>query len=165
MAHVDLDLVSPPRRRVGALTLVRDDLGRVLMVNPTYKEGWQLPGGGVHGDEPLPSAASRELLEETGLVRQPTRVLVVDHIRANADTGAAEGYNIVLDGGVLSPDEQDALAVPPDAAGEIAALALMEPATLAQHTLPYQYRRVHEAVHAAVSGRVLPILSHGHRLT
>lgn len=33
------------RKRVAADVLIRDASGRVLLVNPTYKPGWDLPGG------------------------------------------------------------------------------------------------------------------------
>lgn len=33
------------RKRVAADVLLRDPSGRVLLVNPTYKPGWDLPGG------------------------------------------------------------------------------------------------------------------------
>jgi ADP-ribose pyrophosphatase YjhB (NUDIX family) len=39
------------RPRVAAGLLVHDDQGRVLMVKPTYKDGWDIPGGYVEPDE------------------------------------------------------------------------------------------------------------------
>ena len=38
---------SRPGKRMGAGALIRDPDGRVLMVEPTYKDRWELPGG--HG--------------------------------------------------------------------------------------------------------------------
>ena len=34
-----------PRVLVGAAALFRDGEGRVLLVEPNYREGWALPGG------------------------------------------------------------------------------------------------------------------------
>lgn len=34
------------RKRVSADVILRDQAGRILTVNPTYKEGWDLPGDG-----------------------------------------------------------------------------------------------------------------------
>ena len=35
------------RKRVAADLLIRDEAGHVLLVNPTYKDNWDLPGGMV----------------------------------------------------------------------------------------------------------------------
>lgn len=42
---------SLPRSRGAAAALLLDDLGRVLLVKPTYSEGWYLPGGVIEADE------------------------------------------------------------------------------------------------------------------
>lgn len=41
--------------------LIRDNADRILLVNPTYKEYWDLPGGMVGGNEPPRKAAEREI--------------------------------------------------------------------------------------------------------
>jgi 8-oxo-dGTP pyrophosphatase MutT (NUDIX family) len=46
--------------------LVQD--GAVLLVRPTYKNSWTLPGGGVSRGETLAQAARREVSEEVGFV-------------------------------------------------------------------------------------------------
>jgi 8-oxo-dGTP pyrophosphatase MutT (NUDIX family) len=63
---------------VGALALVVDGEGRVLLVELTYRHGWYLPGGGVRRKEGLDEAACRELREEVGVVPTgPIRLLGV----------------------------------------------------------------------------------------
>jgi ADP-ribose pyrophosphatase YjhB (NUDIX family) len=49
------------RKRVAADMLIRDEAGRVLLVNPTYKDFWDLPGGMAEANEPPRAAAEREL--------------------------------------------------------------------------------------------------------
>ncbi|WP_169801306.1 NUDIX domain-containing protein, partial [Streptomyces kanamyceticus] len=39
-----------PRVLVAAAALFRDVEGRVLLVEPNYREGWALPGGTVESD-------------------------------------------------------------------------------------------------------------------
>lgn len=64
--------------RVAAGALFFDDQGRVLLVHPTYKETWDIPGGYVERGESPASACRRELMEELGLDRKPLRLLAVD---------------------------------------------------------------------------------------
>lgn len=55
--------------RLGALAVVRDEQGRVLLVENSYMPGqWQLPGGGVEKGEAASEAIARELVEEVGFV-------------------------------------------------------------------------------------------------
>ncbi len=52
---------------LGAIALVFDAGGRVLLVRHGYKSGWALPGGGVDRGEPPADAVLREMREEIGL--------------------------------------------------------------------------------------------------
>lgn len=64
--------------RVAAGVLFRDEAGRVLLVKPSYKDGWEIPGGYVeHGESPL-AAAVREVREELGADLEVLDLLVLD---------------------------------------------------------------------------------------
>jgi hypothetical protein len=39
------------RERMGAGVLFRDAAGQALLVEPTYKDYWEIPGGAVVADE------------------------------------------------------------------------------------------------------------------
>lgn len=68
--------MATPRVAAGALFVDQD--GRVLLVQPTYKDFWDLPGGYVEpGESPL-QACRRELQEELGITPHVGRLLVVD---------------------------------------------------------------------------------------
>jgi ADP-ribose pyrophosphatase YjhB (NUDIX family) len=69
-----------PTFPVGAVAIIRDDEGRVLLVRQTYHRGefWGAPGGWLMGREHPRQAAAREAFEETGLRVRPGRVLAVD---------------------------------------------------------------------------------------
>ncbi|MFD7153888.1 NUDIX domain-containing protein [Kribbella sp. NPDC059898] len=88
-----------PRKRVAAGVLFRSADGRVLLVEPSYKPNWELPGGVVEADEAPWDGAVRELGEELGTDRPVGRLLVVDHVRGY--DGRPDGMNFVFDGGVL----------------------------------------------------------------
>jgi len=64
--------------RVAAGALFFDEHGRVLLVHPTYKDTWDIPGGYVERGESPAAACRRELIEELGLDRKPHRLLAVD---------------------------------------------------------------------------------------
>jgi ADP-ribose pyrophosphatase YjhB (NUDIX family) len=68
--------MATPRVAAGALIL--DPHGRVLLVKPTYKDGWDIPGGYVEPGESPAAACARELAEEIGLRWQAGRLLLVD---------------------------------------------------------------------------------------
>lgn len=44
-------LAGLPRIIAGAAALFRDSDGRVLLVEPNYREGWALPGGTIESDD------------------------------------------------------------------------------------------------------------------
>lgn len=67
---------ATPRVAAGALFL--DGRGRVLLVHPTYKDTWDIPGGYVERAESPAAACRRELKEELGIDRAPLRLVNVD---------------------------------------------------------------------------------------
>jgi NUDIX domain len=82
--------------------LVARQLGRVLMVRPTYKDGWDIPGGYVEPDESPAHAAEREPAEELGLHRKPGRLLVIDWAPHPAE---GDKLLFIFDGGTLTQAE------------------------------------------------------------
>ncbi|WP_228771938.1 NUDIX domain-containing protein [Actinokineospora iranica] len=87
------------RKRMAAGILFRDRADRVLLLEPSYKPNWEIPGGAVEADESPWATASRELVEELGLDRPLGRLLVVDYVRPQ--DSRPEGVVFVFDGGVL----------------------------------------------------------------
>jgi 8-oxo-dGTP diphosphatase len=133
------------RPRVAAGLLIRDPGGQVLMVKPTYKDGWDIPGGYVEPDESPAQAAAREVSEELGLTITPGKLLVVDWAPHPAE---GDKLLFVFDGGTRTEDDPSPV---PDG-DEIAevrywpadAFATLTPARLA--------RRLHLAVAAVADG-------------
>lgn len=96
-----------PAKRVAAGVLITDALARVLLVQPSYKPTWDIPGGVVEPDESPRGAARRELREELGLETGIGQLLVVDWVSPMPPK--TEGLMFVYDGGTL--DEGDAGAI------------------------------------------------------
>jgi 8-oxo-dGTP diphosphatase len=94
---------TQPRKRVSADVLFRDEAGRVLIVDPAYKPGWDLPGGMAEANEPPLAAAQREISEELGIPFRGGRLLVVDWVAPHDPWD--DGLVFVFDGGMLT--EQD----------------------------------------------------------
>lgn len=86
-------------KRMAAGVLITDDLDRVLLLQPSYKPTWEIPGGVVEAGESPRAAARREVREELGLDIGLGRLLVVDWIAE--DPPKTEGLMLVYDGGVL----------------------------------------------------------------
>src|ERR1035441_8047479 len=57
----DQYIASLARKRMAAGSLFRDEDGRVLLVDPTYKPTWDLPGGVVEKEESPHAACRREV--------------------------------------------------------------------------------------------------------
>ncbi|MFF0378427.1 NUDIX domain-containing protein [Actinoplanes missouriensis] len=98
------------RKRMGAGALLTDDRGRVLLVEPAYKDDWEIPGGAVEADESPLTAVARELDEELGLSLRPGRLLVTDWVPPRP--GRTEGVMMLFDGGTLTPEQAARIRVP-----------------------------------------------------
>ena len=66
---VDQYVAALARKRMAAGVLFRDKAGRVLLLEPSYKPSWEIPGGAVEADESPWATATRELSEELGWER------------------------------------------------------------------------------------------------
>lgn len=97
-----------PRVLSAAASLFRDAEGRLLLVEPNYREGWALPGGTVESEagEGPRQAARRETAEEIGLDVAPGRLLAVDWARG---AGRPPIVAYLYDGGVLTADQLAAI--------------------------------------------------------
>ncbi|MFI7100667.1 NUDIX domain-containing protein [Streptomyces sp. NPDC050161] len=102
---------EPTAETLAAGVLLFDDEDRVLLVDPTYKPGWEFPGGIVeHGESPT-RAGIREVAEELGLrLPRTPRLLVLDW-EAPAPPGFG-GLRLLFDGGRLTEDQTSALLLP-----------------------------------------------------
>jgi 8-oxo-dGTP pyrophosphatase MutT (NUDIX family) len=79
MRHLFLRVLNPSFM-VGAMALIQDDQGRILILEHTYRREfrWGLPGGWLKQAESPETGLAREVLEETGLQVRVDRLLGAD---------------------------------------------------------------------------------------
>lgn len=153
------DSKNPPRRRIGAVVLIFDPEGRVLLVKPSYKEGYILPGGGVLKDEFAGDAAVRHVRIETGLNVTVSHVVAVDQVPFNPANEHQEGFNYVYDGGSVTAEEAEAVTKHDGSRGGIQASVWALPQELGDYCKPEQASRIRHGLTAMDNGYRLP--AHG----
>ncbi|MET8561915.1 NUDIX hydrolase [Streptomyces flaveolus] len=153
-------IASLPRVLAGAAALFRDAEGRVLLVEPNYRDGWALPGGTIESDagETPRQGARRETLEEIGLDREPGRLLAVDWVHG---AGRPPLVAYLYDGGVLTGDELKAIRLQEE---ELLSWRLVAPEDLTAHLPGALGRRVLAALDVLAAGSGTAELENGHRV-
>lgn len=138
------------RKRVSVDALIRDDRGRILLVDPVYKPDWDLPGGMAEANEPPLDAVRRELREELGLDLDLGRLLAVDWVAPHGPWD--DLLNLIFDGGTLPVDLVETVRPRDD---EIAELEFCERTDARQRLRPYVWRRMTAALEALEQGGVV----------
>ena len=90
---------SLPRKRMGSGVILQNSKGEVLLLKPTYKDHWEIPGGVVEEHESPKETAEREVFEEIGLHIEIRSCLVIHYRSASEDRD--ESIMFVFDAGVL----------------------------------------------------------------
>jgi ADP-ribose pyrophosphatase YjhB (NUDIX family) len=141
-------LESLPKKRMGAGCLFFDAQGRVLLVKPTYKPVWEIPGGVVERNESPKQCCQREVQEELGLERKIGDMLVVDY---NSQTDEkTESLMFIFDGGILSSQEIESIQLCYD---ELSEFGFFTPYTLPAEMTKTLQSRVLAAWQQAAKGK------------
>ena len=148
-AHLAEGNATQPRKRVSADVIVRDAIGRLLLVNPAYKPDWDLSGGMAEANEPPHHTARRELHEELGLTLDIGDLLCVDWIAPHDPWDDLLAF--VFDGGTLTIDQVAGLTI---GDSELVEYQFCTPQQAAQHLRPYLWRRTQTALHALTTGTI-----------
>lgn len=146
-------MAAVTRSAAGALFL--DAAGRVLIVEPTYKEYWEIPGGMLEAGETPSQACAREIKEELGLTVRLGRLLVVDWA---PHPTFGDRVLFVFDGGTLDPAQLAAISLQVE---ELASYALVAQDDVENRLIPRLARRVRAALTARTDGTT-SYLEHGH---
>lgn len=153
-------IASLPRVLAGAAALLRDAEGRVLLVEPNYREGWALPGGTIESDtgETPRQGARRETAEELGLDIELGRLLAVDWVHG---TARPPQVAYLYDGGVLGEDDLKAIRLQEE---ELLSWRLVEPDELATYLPGALGRRVLTALEVLTRNAGTAELENGNRV-
>ncbi len=149
-----------PRVLAGAAALFRDADGRVLLVEPNYREGWALPGGTIESDdgETPRQGARRETAEEIGLDRELGRLLAVDWVHG---AGRPPLVAYLYDGGVLDEDELKSITLQEE---ELLSWRLVPREDLAEYLQGSLGRRVLHGLDVLAEGGGTAELENGERV-
>ena len=117
-----------PRKRVISQGLLRDERGRILLCQLTYKSEWDLPGGVVEVGEAPSSGLVRELQEELGITVEVKGLITVNWLPAWHEWDDACIF--LFDLGVVDSSIVDGMTLQPT---EIKSVQWCEPADVLDH--------------------------------
>ena len=126
--------------------VITDQLGRVLLVKPNYRDYWSLPGGVLEHGEPPHEGCAREVREEIGLTLTPGPLLVLAWARPDGERPRPFVF-FVFDGGEAAPGTPIRLQVE-----ELEDYRYVAEAELAAYLPPSMEARVRAALAARAAG-------------
>lgn len=142
---------DPTAETVAAGVLLFDEHDRVLLVDPTYKPGWEFPGGVVEAGEAPAQAGIREVAEEIGIhLERVPKLLVIDW-EAPQPPGYG-GLRLLFDGGTLPGVDAERLLLP---GSELRGWRFVTEEEAATMLPPTRYERLRWALRARERSAVL----------
>ena len=142
-----------PAIPVSAGALIFDRAGRLLILKPTYKSGWTIPGGVMEADGETPwDACRREVAEECGLEVGTGRLVCMDFRRPRP--GNPGGIRYLFDCGAFSDASVAGIVVQPEEISEYRLAGLSTALTLLR-------KPIRRRVRAATRGQPLCYLEDG----
>ncbi|MGW5341958.1 NUDIX domain-containing protein [Streptomyces sp. NPDC004050] len=144
--------MARPRMAAGALFF--DEADRVLLVEPSYKDNRDVPGGYVEEGESPRQACVREIQEELGIAPHIGRLLVVDWAPS---PGEGDKVLYLFDGGCLSADDRRQITLQAD---ELRGYDFHNADQVAELTIPRLARRIAAAIQARAAD-LTAYLEHG----
>jgi 8-oxo-dGTP diphosphatase len=142
-----------PAIPVSAGALIFDRAGRLLILKPTYKGGWTIPGGVMEADGETPwDACRREVLEECGIDVRRGRLACMDFRPPRP--GRPGGIRFLFDCGQVSDGALAGVAVQAEEISEFRLAAVADALGLLR-------KPIRRRVRAAIGGKGLVYLEDG----
>src|SRR5215469_16053060 len=146
-----------PAIPASAGALIFDRKGRLLILKPTYKAGWTIPGGVMEADGETPwEAGKREVAEECGLTVCHGRLACLDFRRPRP--GRVGGIRFLFDCGRLDDEALGAVTVQPEEISQYEIVKLSK-------ALPLLSGPIRRRVKAATSAACTVYLEEGRPVT
>lgn len=118
-----------PAVPASAGAMIFDRKGRLLILKPTYKSGWTIPGGVMEADGETPwDACRREVREECGLEVRRGRLACVDF--RYPQPGRPGGMRFLFDCGAFDDAALSSIALQEEEISEYRIVRLAEALTL-----------------------------------
>lgn len=94
------------KKPVAVAAVFLDKGGKILLVKPTYKAGWGMPGGAVEDSESPADGCVREIREELSLElkKEDLKFLSVDYVHNGLTKSWGDALRFVFFAGVLSSE-------------------------------------------------------------
>ncbi|MER5335874.1 NUDIX hydrolase [Micromonospora sp. NPDC002717] len=146
MTANEMPPMATPRVAAGALFFDDDDDGSVLLVRPSYKKHWDIPGGYVEPGESPRAACAREVEEELGITPALGPMLVVDWAPAEHE---GDKLLFIFDGGSLGAKQERDIRF---ADGELTEWRYVGAESLDQYGPARLARRIRSAIAARSTG-------------
>ena len=109
-----------PKKRMASGALITNAEGQILLVKPTYRPEWLIPGGIIEAHESPATTCQREVQEELGLKLPIGRILCIEY---QSQSPRGESIQCIFDGGIISEHHLAQLRLPPDELSEAGCFA------------------------------------------
>ena len=136
-----------PQKRWAAGALFFDADWRVLLLEPTYKNNWEIPGWIIEDNESPKEACEREVFEELWLKREVWELLCLEYQREEDDS-----YMFVFDWGVLSNDEIEKIIIQKS---EIKSFGFYDIYEIEDKVLKKMFMRIKKTMWAKQEGKMI----------
>ena len=149
-----------PAIPVSAGALIFDQAGRLLILKPTYKTGWTIPGGVMEADGETPwEACRREVREECGIEVRGGRLACVDFRPGRP--GHPGGIRFLFDCGFAGEAALAAITLQPEEIAEYRLVPLESALDLLRSPIRRRVRAVsrHRGFVYLEDGRPVPGIS------
>ena len=132
-----------PRKWMGSGALFLNSESRILIVKPTYKDYWEIPGGSISENESPWAACAREVREELNLEIKKGNLLCIDYLPDNDEKG--DRLMFIFDGGQLSESDISRITLQKEELSEFRFVSIDEAEKLLGERLSRRIRPTYEA--------------------
>ena len=117
-------------KRAGVSVFFSNKEGEMLIVKPTYRDGWLPVGGTIDENESPKVAIQREVKEELGIILEHSNFEIISICYVSSKGGRTEAFQFSFWGGILSTEQISQIKLPCDELEEFRFVSVGEAKTL-----------------------------------